>query len=258
MPSFNQGRYIEEAICSVLNQNYPAFELIVIDGGSSDNTVAILERYSSRIAHWVSEPDRGQTHAVNKGLKCASGEIIGWLNSDDKYVSGTFRKVAVAFGNHPEAILVHGNRILMDANSQVSGWAKLPAFDPETTGFIVCSETAFWRSSAVLKERLKEDLRFAMDLEYFLRLYHLGTFVKSEAFLGYFRCHSENKSSTIAHIGESEAEREWTRIMGGEHTGWRNRPRCYKVQQAYALISNPMLILLPYLYRRLVIGRRGL
>lgn len=96
-PSFNQGEFIEQTIQSVLNQNYPNLEYIIIDGGSTDNTVEIIKKYTSQISYWVSEPDSGQTEAINKGFQQASGEIFNWLNSDDYYEPGSLLEVAKAF-----------------------------------------------------------------------------------------------------------------------------------------------------------------
>src|SRR5438309_1875932 len=94
-PSFNQGKYVEQTIVSVLEQNYPRFEHIVIDGGSTDNTVSILKRYPH--LKWVSERDRGQGDALNKGLRIASGDLVGWVNSDDFYAQGVFQRVSKLF-----------------------------------------------------------------------------------------------------------------------------------------------------------------
>jgi glycosyltransferase involved in cell wall biosynthesis len=255
-PSFNQGRFIEEAIRSVLQQGYPNLEYIVIDGGSTDNTVEILRRHEHRLAYWVSERDRGQSHALNKGLARATGEIIGWLNSDDLYTEGCFQHVIEAFVRDPEAIVVHGDRILLDADSHVSGWGAVPAFDPERTGYTICSETAFWRRSAGAD--FNDGLRFAMDLEFFSRLYQKGRFLKLDSFLGYFRCYAENKSSTLSEICVIESEREWKKIFGPSHEGWRNPPERPKNSALLALLRHPKMIALPYLYRRFVLRRRGM
>src|SRR6188768_1820331 len=93
IPSFNQGKFLEETIISILDQNYPAVEIFIIDGGSTDETVSIIKKYESRINGWVSEKDNGQSHAINKGFRKCTGDIITWLCSDDLYMPGTFAKV---------------------------------------------------------------------------------------------------------------------------------------------------------------------
>ncbi|HEY5040989.1 MAG TPA: glycosyltransferase family 2 protein [Verrucomicrobiae bacterium] len=257
-PSFNQGRFLEETILSVLNQSYPNLEYIIIDGGSTDNSVEIIKKYERHLAYWVSEPDKGQTHAVNKGLDRATGDIIGWINSDDVYVKGAFKKVANAFLEHPNVILVHGDRIMLDAESHVSGWGALPPFDPDKTCFCVCSETAFWQSSLTKGARLKEELQYAMDLEFFCRLYRLGPFLKLNAYLGYFRCYQGNKTSTITTKGQEEAEREWKAVFGKDHEGLRHHLQSNYLKLLFKLMMHPALIGVPYVYRRFILGKRGM
>lgn len=258
MPSFNQGPYLEAAIRSVLTQNYPNKELILIDGGSTDTSLEIIQRYQTDLAYWVSEPDRGQAHALNKGLERVTGVIIGWLNSDDYYLPGAFARVAKAFLQNPDAVLVHGDRIMIDKDGHVAGWTALPPFDPATTGFIVCSETAFWRKCRPPRMAFEENLHFAIDLDFFCRLYQQGHFVKLNDYLGAFRCHLENKSSTIADVGQSETESQWKKIFSNDPGGWQNRPATDKFNLLSRFFLHPNIIALPYLYRRLCLGRRKL
>ena len=261
-PSFNQGLFIEETILSVLNQDYSNLEYIIIDGGSTDNTVEIIKKYESKLAYWISEKDKGQSHALNKGLARATGEIIGWLNSDDVYVKGAFRKVISAFNANPDCILVHGDRILLDAKSLVYGWGDSGIFDPESSGFNVCSETAFWRNDKrTVGIYFKEELKFAMDLEFFCRLYKLGRFVKLNSYLGYFRAHEESKSTTIWDVALVEAEREWKLIFGDHHEGWKYREKrthIGKIRLLYKFLINPYLVAYAYIYRRFILNLRGL
>jgi len=116
MPSFNQVRYLETALRSVLEQDYPRIELIVIDGGSTDGSLAVLQRYAPRLASWVSEPDAGQADGINKGLRRATGQIVAWLNSDDVYLPGAIRQAVEALQGYPEAGLVYADGIMVDSD----------------------------------------------------------------------------------------------------------------------------------------------
>src|SRR6202521_5828217 len=102
-PSFNQGPYLERTICSVLDQNYPKLEYIIMDGGSTDESVEVIKRYERHLTYWVSEPDAGQSNAINKGLARTTGTIRTWLNSDDYYLPETFETIAEAAEAHPES-----------------------------------------------------------------------------------------------------------------------------------------------------------
>ncbi|RYH34477.1 MAG: glycosyltransferase, partial [Alcaligenaceae bacterium] len=164
MPSYNQGKYIEETILSILNQGIDGLQLIIMDGGSTDETVSILKKYADRIDVWLSEKDKGQTDAINKGMKYVKGDITGWINSDDIYVAGALRKVLRVFEEQPDVDVIHGDRLLLDAKSDVVGWSCGAPFRPHEYGFNVNSETAFWRTG-VLPEALNTSLRFAMDLD---------------------------------------------------------------------------------------------
>src|SRR5215510_10796033 len=111
-PSYNQGRFLEETILSVLNQGYEPLEYIVIDGGSTDESVEVIKRYENHLTYWVSERDRGQVHAINKGLERATGEFFGFLNSDDLYLPGTFNAVMKHFAEHPKCEWLCGDTVM--------------------------------------------------------------------------------------------------------------------------------------------------
>lgn len=113
-PSFNQAPYLEQTLRSVLEQDYPAIEYFVMDGGSTDGSVKIIQRYAHRLAGWVSEPDRGQADAINKGFARAHGEIVAWLNSDDLYLPGAVRAAVEIFERHPQAGMVFGDVVSID------------------------------------------------------------------------------------------------------------------------------------------------
>jgi len=116
-PSYNQGQFLEETIISVLNQDYPNLEYIIIDGGSTDKSVEIIKKYEKYLTYWVSEKDRGQTHAINKGFIKSSGSILNWLNSDDLLVPGAINSVSKAFSKHSEADFCFGDFSIIDTQS---------------------------------------------------------------------------------------------------------------------------------------------
>jgi len=261
-PSYNQGKFLEATIRSVLLQGYPNLEYIIIDGGSTDCSIEVIKRYEKYLFYWHSKKDKGQADAINQGLNKSSGRILAWINSDDVYVKRTFYKIIKSFQAHPNCVVVHGNRILINEIGAVTGWVSLPSFDPETGIYNVCSETAFWQRSAMNEVGLlNANLQFAIDLEFFSRLYKQGKFLKLDDYLGYFRCYSESKSSTIAHIGREEAVREWKQLFGSENRDGDLTQRKSFLQflrLSAELIKQPRLIGLPYLsYRLLQLNRNS-
>ena len=118
-PSYNQGHFIEETIKSVLDQQYSNLEYIIIDGGSTDNSVEVIKKYAKHLTYWVSEPDRGQSHAINKGFHRATGECLTWLNSDDWYVNDALKVFADGLQSNPHFGMVVGAGTIVDANSRV-------------------------------------------------------------------------------------------------------------------------------------------
>src|SRR5262249_21182756 len=149
-PSFCQARFIEKTLNSVLTQNYPRLEYVVIDGGSHDGTVEILKRYSARLARWVSEPDSGQAAAINKGFAGTTGTIMAYVNSDDLLLPGAFSTVNGFFQSHPEVDVVYGHRIVIDELDREVGRWILPAHDAQVLKWMdwVPQETLFWRRRA--------------------------------------------------------------------------------------------------------------
>jgi glycosyltransferase involved in cell wall biosynthesis len=248
-PSYNQGQFLEATIRSVLLQGYPNLEYIIIDGGSSDESVAIIRKYERFLTFWVSEPDDGQTAAINRGLERSTGDYLGWLNSDDLYTKGAFGKAIGAFLKQPESIVVHGNRILLDADDRVFGCSPVPAFNPPHTNYVVCSETAFWSREGMDKcGRLNPEFRFAMDLDFFSRLFMQGEFVKLADYLGYFRCHPLSKTSTIWHVAEEESAKAWLRIFD---TDWPGQGcQLNRMDVLYEFLKHPLLIGIPYFQTR--------
>lgn len=196
-PSYNQGQYIEDTILSVLNQNYPNLEYIIIDGGSTDNTVAIIKKYEDRIHYWVSEKDTGQSNAINKGFKIATGEIINWINSDDQLMPGALMAVAKQFKNNPDAIMIHG-RIEYFGETTSYYSRNLPLKDIETryAAHICMPQPATFYKKQLLDEQglLDESLHFSMDTDLFIRAGLNYKIVQVDNVFSRFRLHAASKS----------------------------------------------------------------
>ena len=173
-PSFNQGRFIEETIESVLAQDYPHLESIVVDGGSTDGTHDVLRRYEGRL-RWISEPDSGQAQAVNKGFRLARGEILAWLNSDDTYLPGAVSAAVEHFAAHPACAMVYGEGYLIDERGTVI--RRFPATEPFNLWKLVyvidfiLQQTAFFRRAALdAVGYLDESLHWGLDWDLFIRI----------------------------------------------------------------------------------------
>jgi glycosyltransferase involved in cell wall biosynthesis len=174
-PSFNQAAFIERTLTSVLDQGYDDLEYIVVDGGSSDGSAEIIRRYEDRLAWWVSEKDDGQTDALNKGLRRATGDVIAYINSDDYYLPGAF-DVAVGALSESDALWVVGAARFVDADgAQTEVWRPQPPPSPRERWLLgpwgVPQAATFWRREAFDRFGLfREDMHFVFDTEYGLRL----------------------------------------------------------------------------------------
>jgi glycosyltransferase involved in cell wall biosynthesis len=175
-PSLNQGRFIERTILSVLQQDERDVEYFVVDGGSSDETVAILRRYEGDL-RWVSEPDRGQSHAINKGIAATSGEIIGWLNSDDVYEPGCLRTVREHFRSRCDVDVVYGDAWILDEEGRRLGTYPSEPWDVRRLrdACFLCQPAVFFRRRVVQQcGAIDETLHYSMDYEFWLRLASFG------------------------------------------------------------------------------------
>ncbi|HDQ07486.1 MAG TPA: glycosyltransferase [Methanoculleus sp.] len=209
-PSYNQGVFIEETILSVLNQEWDDIELIVMDGGSKDNTLEILSRYDQRII-WRSEPDNGQTDAINKGLRLCTGDIIAYLNSDDTYEPGVFRLVADHFAAHPECDMVFGAVHHIDPASNVIETLSPGPLDLEEylrANFYLPQPTVFFRRRVFEEIGFFDDsLNLGMDLDYWLRVVLKFRIDYIPKVLANARIYPEAKSSAMRHLYVEERRR---------------------------------------------------
>ena len=208
-PSFNQAAFLERTILSVLEQDYPNLEYIVIDGGSTDGSVDIIRKYENQLAFWVSEPDRGQSHALNKGLQRATGEWVGWQNSDDIYYPGAFMKVAQAAIRYPKAELIIGDINLIDELDQIVRELRYvrPTYESLLAeGMILANQAAFWRRDLHARIGwLDESLHYGFDYEWFLRvLRETDRAVHIPQCLGALRYHDATKTSRSQTLFDEE------------------------------------------------------
>lgn len=170
-PSLNQAAFIEKTILSVLNQDYPNIEHIVMDGGSTDGTLDILQKYSDNLI-WVSEPDKGQSDAINKGFQRARGEILAWLNCDDTYTPGAVRIAVQYLMEHPDIAMVYGGSNYVDDNGKLLRRGRTVAFDlNRPCESIISQPAAFFRKAAFEEVGwLDVDLHYRMDLDLWVRM----------------------------------------------------------------------------------------
>ncbi len=225
-PSFNQGQFIEETLRSVLLQGYPRLELVVIDGGSRDNTVEILRKYEPWLTSWVSEPDRGQAHAINKGLARVTGDYVGWLNSDDYLLPGALRTWAELIRAQPQAVLWVGATQLIDRDGDLLELHR-PKLGDQRALAMWNFEAEFYQPGCLFSRHacehvggLDERLHFALDPDLWMRLRAMGEFAACDVPVACARIYPEAKSQRDTAVmqmeliamafqrGEPEAARE--------------------------------------------------
>lgn len=209
-PSFNQGEYLEETIRSVLDQGYPDLEYIIIDGGSTDNSVDIIRKYEKYLAYWISEPDQGMYHALNKGFSISSGEIMAWINSSDLYCPWAFSVVADAFIQLPQVQwLTSGFPLVWDGKSraikckEIAGFSQQSFLDGRHLNvlpnflWVVQQESTFWKKSLWKRVggTLSTELKSAGDFELWSRFFRFTDLYTISTTLGGFRKHADQKSS---------------------------------------------------------------
>jgi glycosyltransferase involved in cell wall biosynthesis len=199
-PSLNQGGFLERTLYSVINQNYPALEYVVQDGGSTDRSIEVLRRYARWLSYWTVEADEGQADALNRGFAHTSGAIMAYLNSDDLLLPGSLAYVARYFAQHVDVDVVYGHRVIITGHDAQIGVHVLPAHDDKTLSLFdfVPQETLFWRRSAWESAGGDFDasLHFGLDWELLLRLRDSGAkMVRVPRFLGAFRVHDGQKTS---------------------------------------------------------------
>lgn len=199
-PSFNQGRFLQQTIESVLQQNYPNLEYFVVDGGSTDNSVSIIQMFSGQLDWWISEPDRGQSHAINKGFARASGDLLCWINSDDVLLPGSLRKIGWEYIEKGRPSIVHANCVYIDSEGKITRAIRV---GKQTYGWLAkgvwigIAPAIFFRRDH-LREfgYLNEKLHLSMDLDIWLKIVQPRSNISFiPDYLGAFRWHNHSKTS---------------------------------------------------------------
>lgn len=215
-PSLNQGRYLESTIMSVLGQKYENLEYFIMDGGSSDNSIDIIKKYSDRLSFWRSAPDRGQAAAVAEGFARATGDLLAWINADDVYTEGALHAFASAYSKDPEAGLYVGATVLIDDHGVVLrnrfGLAniKLPLLSPSASNMIkrrlpfFQPATMWTRAAYVNAKGIDTTMHFCFDRDVFIRLSLNNPGKIVPKIVSAYRFHEESKTSTMQSIQERE------------------------------------------------------
>jgi glycosyltransferase involved in cell wall biosynthesis len=241
-PSFNQGSFLEKTILSVINQNYPNLEYIIIDGGSTDNSLDVIKKYEQHLAYWVSEEDNGPAEAINKGFKKATGDIICWLNSDDCFSNHSLWEVAKTFDQNPEIDVVYGHAIYIDENDQAilmdHGYQKTKIYfgyqqpfektiEYWNTVYMIPQPTVFFRRSILDQYGLlNEKLKFTFDYQYFLQLTKAGIhFHLIDRVQAFYRIHNSSKTSGFENF--------YPELYSHSRPNWKNKKRMFKSFMLY-------------------------
>jgi len=209
-PSYNQGQFLEETILSVLDQKYSNLEYIVIDGGSTDESVEIIRRYEKHLAYWVSEKDRGQVHAINKGIAKTTGDIFGFINSDDVYFPDTFNTVVEHFQNRPATEWVCGDTVMFGegfATELISAVIPKSAAHALSWAYQAPQPGHFWKRELV-KDGFDEKWRYDFDHDLYVRLLLAGHTCEhiARTFAGY-RLHGQSKTVAESRRFDEEFDR---------------------------------------------------
>jgi len=218
-PSYNQANFLEKTIVSVLNQNYPNLEYIIIDGGSTDGSVEIIRKYEKYLTYWVSEADGGQSNAINKGFKHATGELFGWLNSDDYYLPGALPAVAKTYRDAGKPCAVVGIGRAIDCRGRMLFEQQPGRLDYESV--LECKEHWIYQPACLFPAEaywsvggLDEQLHYAMDFDLFVKLSKRVPFVRLDRCISVALCHPAAK--TKAARGKMFAE---VRLIQMRHGG---------------------------------------
>lgn len=211
-PSYNQAQYLEQTIRSIIEQDYPCIEYIVIDGASTDNSIGIIKQYENHLAYWISEKDNGQAEAINKGLAHTSGEILAWLNSDDYYFPDTISTIVKTFEENPDVVMVYGDMLAVDEHGETINILKYRQLSLEE---LLCFQI-IGQPSVFFRREVYETIggldisfHFLLDHQYWIRIAQQGRILHIPQAWAAARYHAEAKNRARA----AEFGREAFRIL---------------------------------------------
>jgi glycosyltransferase involved in cell wall biosynthesis len=214
-PSLNQAAYLEKTILSVLKQDYPNIEFIIVDGGSTDGSLDIIKKFQDRLAYWVSEPDAGQSQAINKGFARAAGEIFNWLNADDLLMPSAVKIAVHYLMQKPDVGVVYGDRITIDEKGNFLRLTQVPAYCARAIQhhLRIPQETVFVRRRCWFEVKgLDEKINFCMDYDLFLKLSKVTQFYHIPFVLGAYRRHPLSKTVLYSRVHKKKAAEEIDRV----------------------------------------------
>ncbi len=255
-PSYNQGKFIEETIQSVINQDYPYIEYLVYDACSTDNTLDIIKKYEYKISFWASEKDNGQSDAINKGWKKATGQLFFYLNSDDKlYDQTVVSKIVALYESHPEAAIFYGDCVKIDEKGVQIGYQKAKSANlkdllyEKEFGSIMWQTASFYNAQLVRKTNyLNTDLHYAMDYELAARLANMSSLKAINTPIACFRVHKDQKS--IKGVSPQNFETANIKLGFSIVAGLLHYFRAIKFELFLKLPSQLQKIIKPKLYKR--------
>lgn len=242
-PSFNQGQFIEETIRSVLLQNYPNLEYLIIDGGSTDNTIEIIKHYEQQITYWISEKDQGQSDALNKGFKKCTGDIIYWLNSDDCLKPASLYHVALNFIRGCK--IIHGKVDFTDIDGHLIRILNHKTFShksllkPWVSTYVPSQPGIFFASSLIhTKNLVRENLHFCMDYELWLRISMKAKVSHIEDRLATYRLHETSKTGESNNFATFQPELKLVRDEYFSKLNWSNKLLLYGEDLIYRTLAS--------------------
>ena len=245
-PSYNQARWLPDNLKSVQNQDYPNIEHIIMDGGSTDGSTLILQQAPSN-TRWESEPDRGQSHAINKAFEKANGEYVGWINSDDAYADRrTVSAVVKTFEAHPEVGVVYGHGIVLSQTNRFMHGLWAPEYNEKLLrmGVLLLQPSVFFRRSILTSPLVSEALSFVMDWDLFLRLSDQGVLFKRVPLITGVDRHQANRKTLQGGPFEDEMT-SFQRSFGVERNSWPVRWQRKATTVVKRLMGVPLVVRLP-------------